>query len=271
MSEPKNAAPGSEPKDDGTGAKPPEQSTSLTKPTPTEVATPRPTAMTPFKTTMNPEQEAEELRTWSSKRAVLTGLFAVVMLVGGFGAWAVLSEIDGAIVAPGVIQVEQNRQVVQHPDGGVVAEINVTEAQVVKAGDLLIRLDGTQVKSELAIIEGQYFDSLARRARLEAERDDMPEPQFPVELTDLAKTRQDVEDQMEGQRRLFTARKETMAAQVSQLNKRMDQISSQVDGHQGASLCAKGSDRPHRTRGPRSAKAAGQGPDPIRAVDRPQA
>ncbi|MEO8242417.1 MAG: HlyD family type I secretion periplasmic adaptor subunit [bacterium] len=179
---------------------------------------------------MSAVQEADERKTWSTRRPVVLGLLAILALVGGFGAWAMLSEIDGAIVSPGVIQVEQNRQVVQHPDGGVVAEINVTEAQVVKAGDLLIRLDGTQVKSELAIIEGQYFDSLARRARLEAERDDLPAPKFSQELLDLATTRPDVADQIEGQRRLFSARQETQEAQISQLNKRMDQIASQVVG-----------------------------------------
>ncbi|MEO6299554.1 MAG: HlyD family type I secretion periplasmic adaptor subunit, partial [Paracoccaceae bacterium] len=77
---------------------------------------------------------------------------------------------------------------------------------------------------------GQLFDSMARRSRLEAERDDKSEPVFTNELLGLAKTRPDVIDQIEGQRRLFTARLETQTAQISQLNKRMDQISSQVDG-----------------------------------------
>ena len=140
------------------------------------------------------------------------------------------TSIGGAIVAPGVIQVEQNRQVVQHPDGGVVAEIHVTEAEAVKAGDLLIRLDGSQIKAELAIVEGQLYDSMARRSRLEAERDDLEQPTFTKELLDLAATRPEVADQIEGQKRLFTARMETQSAQISQLNKRMDQITSQVEG-----------------------------------------
>ena len=113
-----------------------------------------------------PAEKAFELKPdWAKGYCRLGAAFALLM---GFGAWAFLTDIDGAIVAPGVIQVEQNRQVVQHPDGGVVAAISVTEAQTVQAGDLLIQLDGTQIKSELAIIEGQLFDSMARRARLEA-------------------------------------------------------------------------------------------------------
>ena len=174
--------------------------------------------------------QAVQARTWSARRPVTVGILAILILVGGFGGWSMLTTIGGAVVASGVIQVEQNRQVVQHPDGGVVAEIDVVEAQTVKAGDLLIRLDGTQLTSTLAIVEGQLFDSMARRCRLQAERDDLPEPVFTKELLDLAKARPDVADQIEGQRRLFTARLETQNAQIDQLHKRMDQITAQVDG-----------------------------------------
>ncbi len=205
--------------------------TAIAKPQATAITAPKPAALTKPgpPPAMSPRQQAA---TWSAKRPIAIGILAVLVLVGGFGAWSVFSTIGGAIVAPGVIQVEQNRQVVQHPDGGVVAEINVIEAQSVKAGDLLIRLDGSQLRSTLAIVEGQYFDSLARRARLEAERDDRPEPVFPQELVELASTRPDVADQIEGQKRLFAARLETITAQVSQLQKRMEQINSQVAGIQ---------------------------------------
>jgi HlyD family secretion protein len=206
------------------------QSTAISAPAPTEVTAPKPTAVGQPKKVDRVAEEAEQRAVWSASRPVWIGVLTVLVLVGGFGGWAMLTNIDGAIVAPGVIQVEQNRQVVQHPDGGVVATINVTEAQTVKAGDLLIQLDGTQIKSELAIIEGQLFDSMARRSRLEAERDDKPEPVFTQELLDLARDRPDVADMLEGQRRLFVARKETQSAQISQLNKRTDQIRSQVAG-----------------------------------------
>jgi HlyD family secretion protein len=126
--------------------------------------------------------------------------------------------------------VEQNRQVVQHPDGGVVAEIAVQEAQTVKSGDLLIRLDGAQIKASLVIVEGQLFDAMARKARLEAERDDLTKLTFPTELTDLAPTRPDVAEQIEGQKRLFVARLETQNAQIDQLGQRLDQIASQSEG-----------------------------------------
>jgi HlyD family secretion protein len=161
---------------------------------------------------------------------VIVGSVTAAILVLGFGVWSVASEIAGAVVASGQIEVSQNRQVVQHPDGGVVAEIAVKEAQPVKAGDLLIRLDGALVKSELAIVEGQLFEVMARSARLEAERNDAPAPEFSGELAELAQTRPEVADLIEGQRSLFTARRESVLKQSEQLQKRAAQIASQIEG-----------------------------------------
>ncbi len=169
---------------------------------------------------------------WSARRPIVIGLLTVALLVFGFGGWSMLTEIDGAIVAAGQIEVENNKQVVQHPDGGVVAEINVKEGQSVQAGDLLIRLDGTLFDSELAVVEGQLFEAMARRARLEAERDDRAEPTFTGELAELAKTRPDVQEQIDGQLNLFHARRETLARQTEELGKRQNQIASQIEGIQ---------------------------------------
>ncbi len=167
---------------------------------------------------------------WSARRPVTLGLVTLALLVGGFGGWSVLTDISGAIVVPGQLEVEQNRQIVQHPDGGVVAEINVVEAQAVKAGDLLIRLDGSLLQSELAIVEGQLFEMRARRARLEAERDGKDAPVFSGELAEMAKTRPEVAELIEGQRGLFLARRESLARQSEQLVKRGSQITSQIEG-----------------------------------------
>ena len=102
---------------------------------------------------------------------MMVGTITLLILVGGFGLWGVMAEISGTVVASGQIEVDQNRQIVQHPDGSVVAEIAVDEGVSVVAGQTLIKLDPTLEKTELAIIEGQLFELMARRGRLEAERD----------------------------------------------------------------------------------------------------
>ena len=103
---------------------------------------------------------------WSARAPMMLGLIAIFVLFAGFGAWAVGTRIAGAVVAPGQVEVEQHRQIVQHPDGGVVDKILVREGQQVRAGDVLIQLDGNLLRTELAIVEGQYYEMLARRGRL---------------------------------------------------------------------------------------------------------
>lgn len=174
--------------------------------------------------------DPDPAKTWSARRPLLIGFGTVVALVVGFGGWSMLTTIDGAVVAPGVIEVDQNRQVVEHPDGGVVAEINVVEAQLVKAGDLLIRLDGNLLQSEFAIVEGQLFEAMAQRDRLEAERDGLPAPVFSGEIAELAAARPEVAELIEGQKKLFTARLETFEAQQAQLGHRREEALAQVDG-----------------------------------------
>lgn len=166
----------------------------------------------------------------SPRRYMITGFLALVVLVGGFGGWAVLTNISGAIVASGQVEVEQNRQIVQHPDGGVVLEIDVDEGDLVAAGDLLLRLDPTLLQSQLSIVETQLFDMVARRNRFEAERDETGEITFDPELVAIATQRPEVLDMIEGQTRLFEARIAARDKEVEQLMKRRSQITTQVQG-----------------------------------------
>lgn len=167
---------------------------------------------------------------WSARGPILLGVITVAALVGGFGLWSVATEIQGAVVASGQVQVEQQRQIVQHPDGGVVAEIAVAEGQSVQAGDLLIRLDGEMLQSELAIVEGQLFEIRARRARLEAERDDATRPVIPADLAEIATQRPEVAELVQGQLRLFDARRDTQSREIEELKKRRAQTQSQIQG-----------------------------------------
>ena len=167
---------------------------------------------------------------FSAGRYTVAGLVALVVLVGGFGGWSVMAEISGAIIASGQVEVDQNRQVVQHPDGGVVSEIIVNEGDLVKAGDVLVRLDSAEIASELSIVESQLFEFMARRARLEAERDGAGTINFDTELVALAANRPKIQDLIDGQSRLFVARNASLRNEANQLQKRRTQVSRQVDG-----------------------------------------
>jgi HlyD family secretion protein len=179
---------------------------------------------------------SEPKRGWSARRHLILGFLGLAVLVGGFGFWSVTTNIAGAIIASGQLEVEMNRQVVQHPDGGVVSEVLVKEGQTVQVGDLILRLDGAILRSELAIVEGQLFELMARRARLSAERDDATSFVFNAELQQMAAERPDVAEQLDGQKRLFEARRDTLARQIEQLGEQRKQIESQIEGIEAQSV-----------------------------------
>ena len=167
---------------------------------------------------------------WSARWPLTLGFIGLLILVGGFGTWAVVTEIAGAIIASGRIEVERNRQVVQHPTGGVVAKINVKEGDVVQAGDLLVQLDATRLASQLSIAEGQLFEIVARRGRLEAERDSEDVIEFLPELIERAAIDPEMDELMSGQRNLFNARRDSREKALEQLEKRKAQINNQIEG-----------------------------------------
>ena len=176
------------------------------------------------------KETAPRDRKWASSGYAIAGYATVFVLLGGMGAWAALTRINGAVVASGIIEVASNRQIVQHLTGGVVGEIRVKEGDTVKAGDVLMRLDDTFDRSELAVIEGQLFSLLGTAARLQAEQDEKTEITFDPELLKVAASDPDVAEIVAGQKRLMEARAETRGKQAGQLQEKKAQIGKQNEG-----------------------------------------
>ena len=120
--------------------------------------------------------EAQEVQppSTSDKAFVRIGLFVVLSCVGGFGLWASIAPIDGASVAPGVVVVESSRKIIQHLDGGIVAELHVREGESVSLGQPLVSLDATQTRAQVMVLKAQYINLFARSKRLEAVREGSP-------------------------------------------------------------------------------------------------
>lgn len=167
---------------------------------------------------------------WSVRRPMLIGLATTAVLVAGTVGWGMMTTITGAIVTSGQLEVDQLRQIVQHADGGTVETIQVSEGSFVQSGDTLLTLDGTLLRSERAIVETQFFELLARRGRLEAEQADATAISFPDELTEAAATSADIAALQRGQESLFSARSETQAKQLDQLERRKEQTESLITG-----------------------------------------
>ena len=165
----------------------------------------------------------------SIRTHLIAGLAVVLVLGGGFGGWASTVQISGALIAPGQIVVESNVKKVQHPTGGVVGEVRVRDGDVVKAGDIVVRLDETVVRASLAIVVKTLDGLWARAARLEAEQRGADKITFPATLTDRASD-PDVRNVMASETKLFEVRVNGRAGQKSQLRERVIQLNEEIDG-----------------------------------------
>ncbi len=169
---------------------------------------------------------------WGTTRYVVLGMLALVGLLGGLTYWSVTTKIAGAIVTSGQVEVESNRQIVQHPQGGVVGEILVADGDRVEAGETLLRFDAVLTESELAVTEGQLFELLGQKSRLLAERDEAGAILFDPELVGVAESLPKVAELIQGQSALFAARRTSLNEELSQWDERSQQISNQIDGSQ---------------------------------------
>jgi len=163
------------------------------------------------------------------RRLNLAGFAAIVLLGGGAGAWAVTSQLQGAVIAPGTLVVESNVKKVQHPTGGVVGELRVRDGSHVTAGEIVVRLDDTTTRANLAIVVKSLDELAARQARLEAERDDDEKIDFPAELL-ARKSDRNLARILGSEQILFELRQKARAGQKSQLRERIAQLQDEIIG-----------------------------------------
>jgi HlyD family secretion protein len=164
----------------------------------------------------------------SIRRNLWAGVGVALALVGSVGGWASTTDISGAVIASGTVVVDTNLRKVQHPTGGVIGEILVRDGDKVQADAVLIRLDATVTRANLAVVARGLDELRARRARLEAERDDRP----AIELSGLADRldNRDVAAIVAGERRLLDLRRAARSGQKSQLRQRIAQLGQEVEG-----------------------------------------
>jgi HlyD family type I secretion membrane fusion protein len=166
---------------------------------------------------------------------VLAGLVLACFLVVGCGGWAVLARLDGAVVTTGTVKVDQNLKEVQHRDGGIVKTLAVREGDLVEEGQTLVTLDDVQIKAELLIVRSQLAESLGRRARLIAERDNLNAIAFPEQIRALSSGADLV---VQGETRLFNGNKQVRDSQKEQLELSISQTGEEINGME-ARLAAK--------------------------------
>ncbi|WAC29309.1 HlyD family type I secretion periplasmic adaptor subunit [Ancylobacter sp. SL191] len=187
-------------------------------------------ATAPSATTALADAPAKPPRISSDVRPIALVGYAVILLTFGLGGlWAVMAEIDSAVVAAGVVSVESRRQVVQHLEGGIIAEIAVKDGDRVTAGDLLFSLDPTTSRSAYVVQRTQLDTLLAIEARLQAEQTHAQTISFPAELEDRADdpaVRAVLNDQLTQ----FRDRKASLDSKIAILNSRAEQVDREIQG-----------------------------------------
>ncbi|WP_157198012.1 MULTISPECIES: HlyD family type I secretion periplasmic adaptor subunit [Methylomonas] len=161
----------------------------------------------------------------------LIGVIILLVAFGLFALWSYWAPIDGAALASGVITVKSHRKTVQHLDGGIVNQIFVKDGDIVREGDTLLILDGTEAHSQLEVLRGQSIALSAQLARLEAERDRKARIEFPDNLSRLDDTR--VAEARTSETELFSARRVAFEGQISVLKQKINQLSTQIVGIKG--------------------------------------
>jgi epimerase transport system membrane fusion protein len=155
------------------------------------------------------------------------GLFIFFLVFGVFGFWAGFAPLDGAARAAGVVTVKSYKKVIQHLEGGIVAEILVRNGDVVAAGDPLLVLDNTQSLAQLGIANALFVALKSREARLLAESSGSESISF---ATALMQAGSNADAEMASERQIFLARKAARDGEVEVLEQREDQLASRVTG-----------------------------------------
>lgn len=165
----------------------------------------------------------------SIRRNLWAATLTVTLLAGGVGGWAATTDIAGAVIASGFLVVESNVKKVQHPTGGVVGEILAREGDKVSLGDVLVRLDETVTRANLAIVSKNLDELTARKARLAAERDGAEAVQVPPEMLERMGV-PTVANTLAGEQRLFELRRTARLGQEAQLRQRVAQLLEEISG-----------------------------------------
>jgi membrane fusion protein, protease secretion system len=159
------------------------------------------------------------------------GWIIVLAGVGGFLLWAMFAPLDKGVPVSGTVTVASNRKAIQHQTGGTVEDILVKDGDVVKAGQVLVRMNDVQAKSVAEMTRVQYFTARAAEARLIAERDGKKTIAFPPEL-EKARNDPRVGNNISLQQQLFSSRQSASQNELAAIEENIAGLKSQLHGLQ---------------------------------------
>lgn len=178
-----------------------------------------------------PELTNSQVNT-DEKPIVRFGMLTLIIGFGGFLLWSAIAPLDEGVPGTGIISVDTKRKTIQHLRGGLVESIAVREGDRVKAGDVLLRLNDTDIKAQLDITRGQYAVVKATEARLLAERDGKATVTFSPALLEAAKTDRRTAEAISAQGQLFAARKSALSSELGTVDESIVGLNQQIIGLQ---------------------------------------
>ncbi|WP_321344655.1 HlyD family type I secretion periplasmic adaptor subunit [Breoghania sp.] len=181
---------------------------------------------------MNGTDEKRMVRT-SWRGPMVAGLIGFAVLFGGGFGWMAIASLSGAVVADGTVIVRGKPKSIQHLDGGIVKSIAVENGDLVKAGDILVQLDETVLQANLEIYRNRLREAVARRSRLEAERDGLKEIVFDDALVRSYGLGPLAEVHQRGQQKLFEARRITRTGEIEQQREKIARYANEIAGVKG--------------------------------------
>jgi membrane fusion protein, protease secretion system len=165
----------------------------------------------------------------NSKLHTRIGWWIIIGGIGGFIAWASVAPLDKGVPLSGTVAVASSKKAIQHLTGGTVEDILVKEGTVVKAGDVLVRMNSVQAKVNSETARIQYYTARATEARLSAERDGKSALPFSVELQDAAKDVR-VASTLSLQQQLFSSRQSALRSELSAFDENISGLMLQKRG-----------------------------------------
>lgn len=178
----------------------------------------------------NKSEQDKTLRT-NPKPLIIAGFAVILVFFGGLVAWSSFLPFSGAVIATGVVKVSEERQTVQHLEGGIVEDILVREGNTVESGDVLMRLRRPEIDAQVSMIRSQIRARTAHGARLRAESRMAEEIEWPESILSR-RDDPEVAEVMEMEQEIFSSRRTTLNGRISLHESQIAQLKEQILGMQ---------------------------------------
>ena len=162
---------------------------------------------------------------------VIAGLMIALAAFGGFGAWAVTAPLAAAVMSPGSFVATGRNKLIQHLEGGIIADISVSEGDRVAAGQPLIRLDETSALATQRALFLRLVRLEAMEARILAEYEAEPALVFPQHLIE-SRIDPEIATILDNQRLSFTVARSQLENDIDMIERNVAVLEQRMRGYE---------------------------------------